>query len=93
MGGGVSVLKLIFVGRVKGSTCGGDCHFFGALEEDFVGIFAGCVLQQSRRACGLLEVDFGRLESDQTLSGLLWVLVKELGVNFAAFSEHWRWGF
>ena len=37
--------------------------------------------------------DFWRLDYDQTLSGILWVLVKELGVNFAAFFEHQRWSF
>ena len=44
------LLRLILVGKDKGNTSGGDCCFSGALEEDFVGIFVGCVLQQFWRA-------------------------------------------
>lgn len=54
------LLRLILVGRGKGNTCGGDCYFSRALEEDFVGIFVGCVLQKSWRVQGLLGVDFGK---------------------------------
>lgn len=37
-----------------------------------------------------LGIDFGNSKSGQIIYGFLWVLVKELGVKFAAFSEHRR---
>lgn len=41
----------------------------------------------------LLEVDFGRLELDQTLFEFLWLFFKELRVKVVSFYDHERWGF
>lgn len=40
-----------------------------------------------------LAVDFGSSKLGQTISGFLWVLVRELGIKFAEFSKHQRWSF
>lgn len=41
------VLRMILVERGKGNNSGGGLLFSSILEEDFVGILVGCVLQQS----------------------------------------------
>jgi len=78
-------LRLNFVVEVGGDIQSGVCFPFRAWRRTLWPSLASCISGVVWRAWTIEEVEFGRLDSDQTLSGFLQDLAKECVVEVHHF--------